>query len=84
MKNKTIYYKDKFGPVFNISFFDYQLFTIQKNTNTGKILNSGQIQFLRFPFITSVISARRRREKVKLENVMFYYHVKQPQFKLPF
>jgi hypothetical protein len=82
MKNNTIYYKGKFRTVFNVSFSDYQCFTMQKKACEGKSLNLGQIQFLRFPFITSVISAKKRREKVKLENVRFYYHVKQPQLKL--
>jgi hypothetical protein len=78
----TIYIKGKQKNIFDISFPDYQNFTIQKNDFNGKRLNYGQVQFLRFPYITSVISARRRREKVKRGNVRFYYEVKQPQFKL--
>lgn len=78
----TIYIKGKQKNIFDVSFPDYQDFILQRNTIIGKRLNFGQVQFLRFPFITSVIHAKRRKEKVKLENLRFYYTVKQPQLKL--
>ena len=78
----TIHIKGYQKNIFDVSFPDYRDFVLQKHDIIGKRLNFGQVQFLRFPFITSVIHAKRRREKVKLENLRFYYTVKQPQLKL--
>ena len=82
MKNHTIYCNGKQQHIFNVPFNDYQFYIFQKHTEKGKTLNRGQIDFLKYPFITSVLSARKRKEKVRLENVKYYYQVKQPQLKL--
>ena len=78
MKNSDL----KNRNIFNVSFAYYEFITIRKNAEMGKALNSGQVQFLRFPFITSIISAKRRRETVRSGNIRFYYQIKQPQLKL--
>ena len=81
MRN-TISFHGKAKKVFDLTYADYENFILQKNEINGKCLNPGQVQFLRFPFLTSVISARRRREKVKRKNILFYYEVKHPQLQL--
>ena len=80
--NTLLLYKGTRNTIFRRSISEYQSATTQRAILNNKPLNKGQIQFLKYPYLTSVFWAKRRREKVKTEFCQFYYAEKQPQLKL--
>lgn len=79
---KNISSKGTFKRVFEVPFADYQNAIIECQKLNNKMLSNGQLQFLKYPYLTSLYWAYRRKEKIRAIQVQFYFDVKQPQLSL--
>ena len=79
---KYILCNNKPKRVCQVNFSEYQTALLDFHKSSNKQLNSGQIGFLKYPYITAVYWAVRRKEKLKRPQIQFYFQVKQPQLNL--